>query len=741
MSTSISRLPRGWITAQLVDLISDGPTNGYSPKSGPDATGTSSFKLSATTQGRFILTEKIVKRLYEEIEPESKYWLEPGDVLVQRANSLEYLGATAIYDGNPGAYIYPDMMMRIRINDPVIRHWIWRFFNCSKCRTYFRSKATGTAGNMPKINGKTLKGTPIPLPPVHEQRRIVAKIEALQERSGRAREALEAIPPLLEKFRQSVLASAFRGDLTKDWREQHPDVEPASVLLERIRKERRKRWEEAELAKMKAKGKVPKGDGWKKKYKEPEPVDTEGLPELPEGWSWARLEELAIADGIFDGARDHGAGTNVHQNLRTADYTDSGVRVVRLENVQHLSFIHDCHTYISEEKFAGLRKSEVREGDILVGSFIGDKVRVCSMPLLNTPSVAKADCFCVRLDNEYSIEGYLEYQLAGEQILQEFKKKAHGLTRLRITTSQLRSVPVALCPLDEQGEMVRKLRTSLQTISDLEQRIGRLVAQLEQCDASVLSKAFHGELVPQDPNDEPAAVLLERIRAEREAAEPKKRSRQRSSEKSKTTPLQINTAEAPSSPQVEGAKSPIEESQAPSSDNDEPEVSFLEMDSEDRANMVHEALFGLGELDWDEAVKEAASSLREDRLIEYQRLRKNGKVYVAVDKAIEGGLEYGWFDQPEDGVVRAILTDPKEYEAHHWFLPLLMALRDGSSMDEGDAVRAAAEYARDHAGLEFQRMPSGGVIDKGIREAFALLLEEGMLRRTRSGKIVLQESE
>jgi type I restriction enzyme S subunit len=94
----------------------------------------------------------------------------------------------------------------------------------------------------------------LPLPPLNEQRRIVEKIEALTARSRKAREALAAIPELLDQFRQSVLAAAFRGDLTADWREQNPDVEPAEALLERIRVERRKRWEEAELEKMRAKG-------------------------------------------------------------------------------------------------------------------------------------------------------------------------------------------------------------------------------------------------------------------------------------------------------------------------------------------------------------------------------------------------------------------------------------------------------------------------------------------------------
>ncbi len=95
-------------------------------------------------------------------------------------------------------------------------------------------------------------------PPLNEQKRIVSRIEELQLRSRRAREALETVPDLLEQLRQSLLAAAFRGDLTKEWRKKNPDVEPASELLKRIRAERRKRWEEAELEKLKAKGLMAK---------------------------------------------------------------------------------------------------------------------------------------------------------------------------------------------------------------------------------------------------------------------------------------------------------------------------------------------------------------------------------------------------------------------------------------------------------------------------------------------------
>ena len=141
------------------------------------------------------------------------------------------------------------------------------------------------------INLGILKEVRVPLPPRAEQTRIVSAIESLQERSSRARDLLSEVGPLIGQLRQSVLRSAFSGQLTAKWRASNPVDEPASELLLRIRTERRERWEAEQLAKYEAKGKQPPKN-WQDKYKEPEPVDESELPELPEGWCWAALEEL-----------------------------------------------------------------------------------------------------------------------------------------------------------------------------------------------------------------------------------------------------------------------------------------------------------------------------------------------------------------------------------------------------------------------------------------------------------------
>jgi len=148
----------------------------------------------------------------------------------------------------------------------------------------------------PAVRPADIRAYRFALPPFAEQRRIVAKLEVLQERSRRAREALSEVGPLLEQFRQSVLAVAFRGDLTADWRAAHPNVEPASELLQRIRNERRRRWEQAGLAKYEAKGQKPPKN-WRDKYKEPEPVDNSGLPQLSERWAWSTFDEVSLIEG------------------------------------------------------------------------------------------------------------------------------------------------------------------------------------------------------------------------------------------------------------------------------------------------------------------------------------------------------------------------------------------------------------------------------------------------------------
>jgi type I restriction enzyme S subunit len=216
----------------LEELIDEGPKNGVSPKpsNAPDAP--TSLKLSATSTGDMVLNDATTKQVDIQLDHSSKYWLKDGDILVQRANSLKYLGATARYAGEAHKYIYPDLMMRIRPKFDVDGEYLWRFLNSTAARSYFQENATGTAGNMPKINGSILRNLNVPIPhDVDEQKRLAAIVRSAFHRIDRVR--AEAIAGLtkVNALDRCILAQAFRGDLVP----QDPTDEPAETLLERIR--------------------------------------------------------------------------------------------------------------------------------------------------------------------------------------------------------------------------------------------------------------------------------------------------------------------------------------------------------------------------------------------------------------------------------------------------------------------------------------------------------------------------
>ena len=182
---------------------------------------------------------------------------------------------------------------------------------------YAELAASGTT--FKELSGSRMKGLLIPVAPESEQRRIVARLDAIEAHRRAAAEKLARLPDLLDRYRQSVLAAAFRGDLTADWRAEHPDAEPASALLDRVRAERRRRWiaDKAEKATARAEARdAKKGKTWteatrtsrltkesakaEKKYAPAAPADAKTLGTLPDGWLWTTVDE---ATDILDSLR------------------------------------------------------------------------------------------------------------------------------------------------------------------------------------------------------------------------------------------------------------------------------------------------------------------------------------------------------------------------------------------------------------------------------------------------------
>jgi type I restriction enzyme, S subunit len=183
-------IPSHWKWQCLDSILVYGPTNGFSPQAVDYETPVRSLTLSATTSGKF--KGEHSKFIANEIPPDSNLWLRDGDILVQRGNTLEYVGVSAVYRGEPNCFIYPDLMMKLRVSSEIDTNFIYLVMSSEPCRNFLRSRASGTSGTMPKINQTTLKSLPIPLPPLAEQRRIVKKIDRLMGMCDRLKESIES---------------------------------------------------------------------------------------------------------------------------------------------------------------------------------------------------------------------------------------------------------------------------------------------------------------------------------------------------------------------------------------------------------------------------------------------------------------------------------------------------------------------------------------------------------------------
>jgi type I restriction enzyme S subunit len=170
-------LPSQWVWARLGELAVNGPSNGFSPKPASVETPYRCLTLSATTRGVF--NNQCFKFVDIDTDTARKYFLKNGDLLIQRANSIDYVGVSAIYDGADDQFIFPDLIMRIKISECLDKYFIHCYLSSVAGRAYFRAHATGTQGNMPKINQGTVVNAPVPIPPLAEQHRIVAKVDQL----------------------------------------------------------------------------------------------------------------------------------------------------------------------------------------------------------------------------------------------------------------------------------------------------------------------------------------------------------------------------------------------------------------------------------------------------------------------------------------------------------------------------------------------------------------------------------
>ncbi len=167
-------LPEGWKWVTFDELITFGPQNGISPKPTTRQDAPMAITLTATTSG--IFNPAHFKRVEANIPDESDFWLRHGDLLFQRGNTRDYVGVAAVYEGPPKTFLFPDLIMKVRVSDLISLRYVHLAAVSPPARAYLAANAAGAQATMPKINQTTLVSLPLPLPPLAEQHRIVAKV-------------------------------------------------------------------------------------------------------------------------------------------------------------------------------------------------------------------------------------------------------------------------------------------------------------------------------------------------------------------------------------------------------------------------------------------------------------------------------------------------------------------------------------------------------------------------------------
>ncbi|MFQ5472236.1 MAG: restriction endonuclease subunit S [Dehalococcoidia bacterium] len=436
------------------------------------------------------------------VKPENPLRLSSGDVLFNNTNSPDLVGKTApILDGSEVAY--SNHMTRVRPADGISFRFMAHQLQYLWMTGYFKYRCVKHV-NQASISSSTLSSTvPFLVAPSPEQSRIVAEIEKQFSRLDAGVAALRRVEANLKRYKASVLKAACTGRLTADWRAAHPDVEPAPKLLQRILTERRRRWEQIEHDRTVARGKLPKNDNWKKRYKEPVAFDPD-IPRgrLPENWQWVTLGTLA--PDVRDGPH------------HSPKYADNGVPFITGGHIRPEGVDFSKTKFIStklHEEFCLRCKPE--KGDMLYTK--GGTTGIAKVNTVEREFSVWVHVAVLKLVSSISAL-YLQHALNSPVCYWQSQNYTHGVGNQDLGLTRMIKIAVPLPPIDEQEEIVTEIDRQMSLLNEIHLLVDHNLKRAGRLRQSILKDAFEGKLVEQDPADEPASVLLERIRAERAKA-------------------------------------------------------------------------------------------------------------------------------------------------------------------------------------------------------------------------------
>lgn len=357
----------------------------------------------------------------------------------------------------------------------------------------YKEYVTGTTRL--KLNQSSMKEIPVPIAPLPEQHRIVAKIEELFSELDKGIENLKAAQQQLKVYRQAVLKWAFEGKLTEEWRNKQQNLNDAGEVISRIILERKNK-------------EIQKG----KFLKPMNPIskmEFSRLGDLPETWMFVKLGQISTV------------ATGATPLKSKKEYYENGIIPWVTSSALNKEYVVEAPNKVTELALKETNLKIFPKHSLLVAMYGEGKTRGKCSELLIDATTNQAIAAIVLEETAVDIKTYLKYYLIKNY--NDIRRQSSGGVQPNINLDIVKNLVVPLPSLQEQAQIIQEIESRLSVCDKLEESIEHSFLQAEVLRQSILKKAFEGRLVPQDPNDEPAEILLEKICAEREAQMPEKK--------------------------------------------------------------------------------------------------------------------------------------------------------------------------------------------------------------------------
>ena len=468
---AMPKLPSGWEWAKIGEIAK---INYRDPsiRSLPDDTLVTFLPMAGVDAEKGIIAKPEVRSLARVRKGFTQF--SEGDVLFAKITpSMENGKAAVAYDLVNGIGFGSTEFHVIKPKKGIQSEWLFHFIRQERFRREGKENFAGTAGQL-RVPSNFIKEYFIPIASLQEQYRIVACIEELFSHLDAGVEVLQKAKAQLQRYRQAVLKAAVEGKLTEEWRKAHPEVEPAEMLLKRIGAKRLNN---------------------KRRSKSIQDYDLSNLPELPDTWIWVSIDQ--VSDLITDG--DH------NPPKRTAN----GIPHLTAKNIKNWAITEEGCTYITEADFELVRKRYNPLANDVIVTCVGTVGRTAIVPE-NYIFSADRNLAAVRLVPNTMEPRFLQYNLNTLASQRAIINASGSTAQPHFYLGDIRAFKVALAPIKEQKEIINDIEHLFSIINELDVQFEINLKRSDRLRQSILKRAFGGKLVPQDPNDEPASILLKK---------------------------------------------------------------------------------------------------------------------------------------------------------------------------------------------------------------------------------------